>query len=162
MASGRRRADRLGTVWPSGRKFQKRDRHCRLWRIGQRNTYFMAKFLCHGNNRGLLAINRKRWKPQMFMLGRGLGMHLSLAMHVNLALNRDAMGVRVEQRREALQKRKKKQDKKAAAARSHGADIKPSLNHKQLISCFRDHSPHTKSHRGLIRFPWLSQSAAGP
>ena len=68
------------------------------------------------------------------MAGQGLGMHLALAMHVNLALNRDAMGVRVEQRREALQKRKKKQDKKAAATISHGADIKLSLNHKQLIS----------------------------
>jgi hypothetical protein len=97
----------------------------------------VAKFLCHGNNRGLIAIGRKRWQTRMFMAGQGLGMHLALAMHVNLALNRDAMGVRVEQRREALQKRKKKQDKKAAATISHGADIKLSLNHKQLISSYK-------------------------
>lgn len=63
----------------------------------------MAKFLCHGNNRGLIAIRRKRRNPRVFMAGQGLGMHLAFAMDVNLALNRDAIGMRVKQRREALQ-----------------------------------------------------------
>ncbi len=103
MASGRRKTDRLGTEWPGGKNFK--NRHCnrRLWRIGQCNDYFMAKFLCHGNNRRLIAICRKRWNIRMFMLKQGLDMRLALTMHVNLALDRYPVGMRVKQRREALQ-----------------------------------------------------------
>ncbi len=56
---------------------------------------------------------------------------LALAMHVNFAFNRNAMRVRMEQWREALQQRKKKQHNKTVAARSHGVNIKLSPNHKQ-------------------------------
>lgn len=39
----------------------------------------------------------------MFMLKQGLDMRLALTMHVNLALDRYPVGMRVKQRREALQ-----------------------------------------------------------